>query len=75
MDWQVFNRLYSEEFSIDLLHAWRQVRVIAFSVEVIVLEIADFLKTLFRNGKIKENPGILFQTIYLFAFFSIEIFF
>ncbi|XP_066928434.1 TPR repeat-containing protein DDB_G0287407-like isoform X2 [Clytia hemisphaerica] len=24
MDWEVFNRLYSEEFSIDLLHAWRQ---------------------------------------------------
>lgn len=24
MDWEVFDRLYSEEFSIDLLHSWRQ---------------------------------------------------
>jgi len=54
MDWQVFNRLYSEEFSIDLLHAWRQVRVIAFSVEVIVLENCR----LFENTSQKwENKG------------------
>ena len=25
MDWEVFDRMYSEEFSIDLLHSWRQV--------------------------------------------------
>lgn len=24
MDWEVFERMYSEEFSIDLLHSWRQ---------------------------------------------------
>ena len=35
MDWEVFDRMYSEEFSIDLLHSWRQV-VICLSINLLI---------------------------------------
>lgn len=48
MDWEVFDRLYSEEFSIDLIHAWRQVMPLAFlpyfGVDTIFLVFLPFLR-------------------------------
>ena len=60
MDWEVFNRLYSEEFSIDLLHAWRQV---LFSIIIKFSDAngASFWRRRFQNPEDcypkSENPG------------------
>ena len=58
MDWEVFDRMYSDEFSIDLLHSWRQVRAPSFLFTVVKCTFVKSITRSCRHNSTRKHNSI-----------------